>query len=44
VNGVAQVRVNGATKYAVRVQVDPTRLHNEQIGLNEVDTALQTGT
>ena len=41
VNGVAQVRVNGATKYAVRVQVDPTRLHSEQIGLNEVDAALQ---
>ncbi|HYM24802.1 MAG TPA: efflux RND transporter permease subunit, partial [Vicinamibacterales bacterium] len=41
VSGVAQVRINGATKYAVRVQVDPTRLHSEQIGLNEVDTALQ---
>ena len=41
VNGVAQVRINGATKYAVRVQVDPTRLHSEHIGLNEVDAALQ---
>ena len=41
VSGVAQVTVGGATKYAVRVQVDPTRLHAEQIGLNEVDTALQ---
>ena len=41
VSGVAQVRVNGATKYAVRVQVDPTRLRTQQIGLNEVDAALQ---
>ncbi len=42
VNGVAQVRINGATKYAVRIQIDPTRLHSEQIGLNEVDAALQS--
>jgi HAE1 family hydrophobic/amphiphilic exporter-1 len=41
VSGVAQVRVGGATKYAVRVQVDPEKLHAEHIGLNEVDTALK---
>jgi len=41
VNGVAQVRINGATKYAVRVQVDPKRLRTEQIGLNEIDAAIQ---
>jgi HAE1 family hydrophobic/amphiphilic exporter-1 len=41
VSGVAQVQVAGATRYAVRVQVDPDRLHGQQIGLNEVETALQ---
>jgi HAE1 family hydrophobic/amphiphilic exporter-1 len=41
VNGVSRVQVWGAAKYAVRVQVDPERLHAERIGLNEVDQALQ---
>ena len=41
VNGVSQVQVHGAPKYAVRVQVDPDKLHAQQIGLNEVDQALQ---
>src|SRR5437867_8880155 len=41
VNGVSQVQVQGAQKYAVRVQVDPERLHAEGIGLNEVSQALQ---
>src|ERR1043165_3889348 len=41
VDGVAQVRVFGATKYAVRVQVDPNILASRQIGLNEVDFALR---
>lgn len=41
VNGVAQVMVWGAGKYAVRVQVDPNKLAAKQIGLNEVDQALQ---
>jgi len=41
VNGVSQVQVQGAQKYAVRVQVDPERLHAEAIGLNEVSQALQ---
>ena len=41
VTGVAQVRVMGSTKYAVRVQVDPNKLAAKQIGLNEVDGALR---
>src|SRR5437588_382248 len=36
-----QVQVFGATKYAVRVQVDPNELASRQIGLNEVDAALR---
>src|SRR6267154_2986239 len=41
VNGVSQVQVQGAQKYAVRVQVDPEKLHGEKLGLNEVNQALQ---
>ena len=41
VTGVAQVNVQGAAKYAVRVQVDPDRLQTQKIGINEIDTALQ---
>ena len=41
VSGVAQVNVQGAAKYAVRVQVDPERLQAQRLGLNEVSTALQ---
>jgi HAE1 family hydrophobic/amphiphilic exporter-1 len=41
VAGVSQVVVQGASKYAVRVQLDPDKLHAQQIGLNEIDTALQ---
>ena len=41
VEGVAQVQVYGAAKYAVRVQVDPNALFHRQIGLNEVDAALR---
>ena len=40
VSGVAQVNVQGAAKYAVRVQVDPERLQAQRLGLNEVSTAL----
>src|SRR2546430_12492687 len=40
VNGVSQVQVQGAAKYAVRVQLDPEKLHAERIGINEVDAAL----
>jgi HAE1 family hydrophobic/amphiphilic exporter-1 len=41
VSGVSQVQVWGAAKYAVRVQVDPNKLYAQQIGINEVDSALQ---
>jgi hydrophobic/amphiphilic exporter-1 (mainly G- bacteria), HAE1 family len=41
VEGVSQVQVFGAAKYAVRVQVDPNQLFSRGIGLNEVQTALQ---
>src|SRR5690349_22086531 len=41
VSGVSQVQVQGAQKYAVRVQVDPSKLHAEGIGINEVNQALQ---
>ena len=41
VEGVAQVQVFGAAKYAVRVQVDPNALTARGIGLNEVDAALR---
>ena len=40
VTGVSQVQVQGAAKYAVRVQLNPEKLHAEKIGINEVDTAL----
>ncbi len=41
VTGVAQVNVFGSTKYAVRVQVDPSKLAAKQIGINEIDGALR---
>ena len=41
VDGVSQVNVQGAQKYAVRVQLDPNKLQAQNIGLNEVDQALQ---
>ena len=41
VTGVSQVQVQGAQKYAVRVQVDPEKLRAEGVGLNEVNQALQ---
>jgi HAE1 family hydrophobic/amphiphilic exporter-1 len=41
VPGVAQVQIWGSGKYAVRVQVDPNALASRQIGLNEVNNAIQ---
>ena len=41
VNGVSQVTVNGAQKYAVRVQADPDVLKATGIGLNELSQTLQ---
>src|SRR5207249_10884237 len=41
ISGVSQVQVQGAAKYAVRVQLDPEKLHAQMIGINEIDQALQ---
>jgi HAE1 family hydrophobic/amphiphilic exporter-1 len=41
VSGVSQVNVQGSARYAVRVQVDPNKLEAEQVGIDEVNTALQ---
>jgi len=43
VNGVAQVQVYGAQKYAVRVQVDPSAMATRQIGIDDVSNALNQG-
>src|SRR5262249_50702857 len=40
VNGVSQVQVQGAAKYAVRVQLDPDKLVGKKIGINEVSSAI----
>jgi HAE1 family hydrophobic/amphiphilic exporter-1 len=42
VKGVARVMVYGSQKYAVRVEVDPTRLAARDIGIDEVRQAIQT--
>jgi hydrophobic/amphiphilic exporter-1 (mainly G- bacteria), HAE1 family len=41
VNGVAQVNVWGASKYAVRAQLDPNQLAARGIGIDEVWGAIQ---
>src|SRR5215470_11805945 len=41
VSGVSRVQVFGAQKYAVRVQVDPDRLAAHQVGIDEVQQAIQ---
>ena len=40
INGVAQVQVFGAAKYAVRVQIDPTKLASKGIGIDEVENSI----
>jgi len=40
IDGVAQVQVFGAAKYAVRVQLDPVALAYRKIGIDEVATAI----
>jgi HAE1 family hydrophobic/amphiphilic exporter-1 len=42
VNGVAQVSVFGPQKYAVWIQVDPNKLANKGIGIDEVVQTVQT--
>ncbi|MBF0329373.1 MAG: efflux RND transporter permease subunit [Nitrospirae bacterium] len=43
ISGVAQVQVFGSQKFAVRVQLDPSALASRGIGLDEVQSAIQTG-
>jgi hydrophobic/amphiphilic exporter-1 (mainly G- bacteria), HAE1 family len=40
VSGVAQVTVFGAQKYAVRIQLDPNKLANKGIGIDQVAQAI----
>ena len=42
VSGVSRVQVFGAQKFAVRVQVDPEALAARNIGIDEVQRAIQT--
>ncbi len=41
VQGVATVQINGAQKYAVRIQVNPERLASRGIGIDEVEAAVR---
>src|SRR5437660_6563979 len=43
VSGVAQVSVFGAQKYAVHIKLDPRALGSRQIGIDEVQSAIQSG-
>jgi HAE1 family hydrophobic/amphiphilic exporter-1 len=40
IDGVAQVNIGGQAKYAVRVQLDPTRMNKRDISVGEVQNAL----
>ncbi len=42
ITGVSQVEVQGAAKYAVRVQLDPDKLVATKIGINEVSQAISS--
>ncbi len=43
VNGVAQVQIYGAFKFAVHIQMDPQALATRQIGIDDVENALNNG-
>jgi len=43
INGVAQVSVYGSQQYAVRVQVDPNKLAAYNLGIDQVELAVQQG-
>src|SRR6516162_8623475 len=43
VSGVAQVQVWGAAKFAVHVQLDPHALATRQIGIDDINSALNDG-
>jgi hydrophobic/amphiphilic exporter-1 (mainly G- bacteria), HAE1 family len=42
VPGVAEVNINGQAKYAVRVGLNPNELASRQIGIDEVEQAVQS--
>ncbi|HVZ17283.1 MAG TPA: efflux RND transporter permease subunit [Terriglobales bacterium] len=43
INGVAQVQVFGAAKYAVRVDVNPEQIASQNIGIDQISSAIQAG-
>ena len=43
VSGVAQVQVYGAQKYCVRVSLDPKALASREVGIDEVEQAIDNG-
>jgi len=43
VSGVAQVQVYGSQKYSVHVQLDPRALAYRQLGIDEVENAVENG-
>ncbi len=43
INGVSQINVWGAQKYAVRAQMDPALLASRGIGLEEIEQAIRRG-
>jgi hydrophobic/amphiphilic exporter-1 (mainly G- bacteria), HAE1 family len=43
INGVAQVQIYGSQKYAARIQLNPQQLAARQIGIDQVQTAIQQG-
>ena len=43
INGVAQVNVYGSQQYAVRIQVDPDKLAAYQLGIDQVEAAVELG-
>src|SRR5256884_837515 len=43
IDGVAQVNVYGAAKYAVRIQLDPKALAPRSLGIDEVSNAVAAG-
>ena len=43
VSGVAQVQVYGSQKYSVHVQLDPRALAYRQLGIDEVEAAVEKG-
>src|SRR5437868_469337 len=41
VSGVSRVQIYGAQKYAVRIQVDPDKLAAHQVGIDDIQRAIQ---